>query len=333
MGCAAGTAFRETAFRRLPLACLMIGAGVAAGCGRSWTEGFAPVPWIISLGLVGLPHGAADLAASRRAWRGWPLTALWLAYVGAMLAVGAGFAVAPRAMIAVFAVVSCWHFGVAHLDAEESPHAFRPRWVAALSRGCAVLAAPLAVFPDATSDVAADLASLALGHGTAADLFPPDRVQSAGLVLAVVALSGAIVEVVAARTRSAGLRLLVELVVIASLGCLADPLFSVGLYFLVWHGWRQMLPLAESLTGRAPGTWRELGSALLRIHAAALPLLIPTWGAIAALWWWSAGSTSRDLAVISIAAYMIVTPAHELLGELLRVTQAPWPAAGGLPRA
>jgi hypothetical protein len=41
--------------------------------------------------------------------------------------------------------------------------------------------------------------------------------------------------------------------------------------------------------------------------------------AIGAAWWlWSPDHTPRALAIVSIAAYLVVTPAHELLGSLLR---------------
>lgn len=111
----------------------------------------------------------------------------------------------------------------------------------------------------------------------------------------------------------------VELVVIACMNWLTHPLFAIGLYFLVWHGWRQMQPLAESLTGATPRSSAALGHAVALIHWAALPLLVPAWAAIGASWWlWSPDRSARSLAIVSIAAYLVVTPAHEFLGELLR---------------
>lgn len=319
----AAARFREISFRRLPLVCMAAAAAVSAAAGPGWSEHAGPLPWIVSLGVVGLPHGAADFAASRRAWRGWSLAALWLAYAAAMAVVAAGFAAAPLAAIVAFAVVSCWHFGAAHLDAEAPADGFWLRTVATLARGAAVLAMPFAAWPQATSDAAADLAALAVGRGAAADLFPPVAVQTAGLALALLTVAAGAIEGLIASRSPAGLRawrrLLIELVVISGLGWFAAPLFSVGLYFLLWHGWRQMEPLAEALTTSSPRSWRELGGAIGRIHFAALPLLIPTWAAIGTVWWQqSADHTLRDVAIVSIAAYLVVTPAHELLGDLLR---------------
>jgi hypothetical protein len=57
----------------------------------------------------------------------------------------------------------------------------------------------------------------------------------------------------------------------------------------------------------------------VHIHRAALPLLVPAWVAIGAAWWlWSPDHSPRSLAIASIAAYLVVMPAHEFLGDLLR---------------
>lgn len=319
----ADTRFREVAFTRLPLGCLAAAAVAGAVGGTGWSVALGPVPWLVSLGLVGLPHGAADLAASRRVWNGWPLAGVWLAYVAAMAVVATGFFVAPLAAIAAFAAVSCWHFGAAHLNGDDRPDGGTCRTVAALSRGTAVLAVPLATWPAATAAAAADLAALAVGHTTAATLFAPAAIRAIGITLLAATMAAVVVEgLVAARTPG-GLtvwsRLLAELAVFACLGQFTDPLFSVGLYFLAWHAWRQMEPLTKSLTGSSSSTWHDLGASLVRIHAAALPLLVPTWAAIGTVWWYqSTGHTLREVAIVSIAAYLIVTPAHELLGDLLR---------------
>lgn len=325
----AGLRFRELAFRRLPLA-VMAGAALAGAMGGPHgSAALGPLPWVVALGCFGLPHGAADFAVSHRVWNGWPLAIVWLTYGAAMAAVLAGFTVAPAPMIVAFTAVSCWHFGAAHLDTAIASCSGRrvprsaQRIVAALTRGGIVLAVPLAAWPVATAAVATDLAALAVGRGPAADLFPPAAVRAGGLGLAFVSVAGAAAEgLVAMRRpsrRQAWLQGLGELAMIASLGWCTDPLFSVGLYFLVWHGWRQMEPLAASLTGATPRSWADLGRAAVRIHRAALPLLVPAWAAIGAAWsLWSPDRSLRALAIVSIAAYLVVTPAHELLGGLLR---------------
>lgn len=322
-GGGAAARFREVTFRRLPLALMAAAALAGALGGGAWSAAVGPLPWVVALGFIGLPHGGADFAVSHRAWQGWPLAIVWLAYGAAMAAVLAGFAAAPLTMIVAFTGFSCWHFGAAHLDTESVDSAIRAGPGAALLRGCLAVAVPLAVWPEATAAVAADLAALAVGRGATADLFPPAAVRATGLGLAAVSVAAAVAEAVLATrrpgSRRAGLKLLADLAVIVSLGWFTDPLFAVGLYFLVWHGWRQMEPLVESLTGRRPCSWAALGRGLVHVHRAALPLLVPAWVAIGAAWWlWSTDHSLRALAIVSIAAYLVVTPAHELLGEALR---------------
>jgi Brp/Blh family beta-carotene 15,15'-monooxygenase len=317
--------FREDAFRRLPLGVMAAATVTASLAGPGWTESAGPLPWLMSLALVGLPHGATDLAASRTAWRGGPLLAVWIVYVAMMAVVVVFFTAAPFPAIAAFVALSCWHFGEAHRDTDRPAVGARLRGVAVLARGCVVLAMPLIAWPAATADAATDLAALAVGRDAAAHLFPPPTVMAAGVALAIAAIIAATVEICSMAKRPGGwgasCRMLVEVSVIASLGWFTDPLFSVGLSFLAWHSWRQMEQLAESLTGSPARSYPELGRALLRIHAAALPLLVPTWTAIGAVWWLCSGERSlRDLAIVSIGSYLIVTPSHELLGMLLRTT-------------
>ena len=113
-----------------------------------------------------------------------------------------------------------------------------------------------------------------------------------------------------------------DLAAIGLLEATTDPLFAVGCYFLGWHAWRQMRLLAPAL-GCGPITGAQsLLAALGRIHAAALPLLVPTWAAMAAAWWWlPATHVSRDargLAILSLAVYVVVTPSHDLLMDWWR---------------
>lgn len=335
-----GTRFRERVFREAPLTALAVLSIAAAVGGAEWTTAAAPLPWIVSIGFVGLPHGAADLAASRTVCRGGTLVGVCALYLATMAAVAAAFVLAPAASIAAFVIVSCWHFGTAHLDADADvdgvARAVRP--VAAVARGCVVLAMPLALWPEATAATAIDLAALAVGPDEAARSLPVAAVRAGGVILAALTLialaAEAILSARAAGGSGGGRRTLTEVAAIGALGAAADPLFAVGSYFLLWHGWRQMAPLAETLGGPAPESWAGLVGALRRVHTAALPLLVPAWAVIVTLWWLSSpGLSGRGLAIVSIGAYLVVTPAHEWLGEALgggRFGVRPWPAP---PRA
>lgn len=330
--------FRETAFHLLPLGCLATAAATALITGPGWSLRMAALPWIASLLIVGLPHGAADFAISRRAWRGWPLVGLWLAYVATMAVVATCFTLAPAAVMAMFAALSCWHFGMAHVEDDGLSDGWPRRAIAAVARGGAVLAPALVVWPVATAQATADLVSLAIHRGPPAPtVLHPELIRAAGLLLAALTTASVVVEAMVTCREPAGprrgLRLLLDVATIAALGCLTVPLFSVGLYFLAWHGWRQMDRLATAVTGHAPRSWRELALGVARVHTSALPLLVPTWFGLAIAWWlWSPGHSPRDLAILSIGVYLVVTPAHEVLGDLLRaVCHQPHPAPSAGP--
>ncbi len=316
----AADGFGTLVFRRLPLACLVAPAVAAVVAGSQWSAWLAPLPWLCSLVFVGLPHGAADLAMSRRLCPAGTLGRVWLAYAAIMAAVIAGYAMAPLAMITAFVLLSVWHFGRAHARSQQSSvdDSGRMAACAAVARGGITLGVPLAAWPAASAGVASDLLRLT-GHDLAVHPLPVAAVQTLGIALVALALACAAVEMAMLRgdRRRVG-QLLVELTVTAAVGYATDPLFSVGTSFLVWHSWRQMEPLAEALTGTRPETWPALARAIVRIHVAALPLLFPTWLAIGLAWWFCSGTHSpRDLAILSIGAYLVVTPAHELLGDLL----------------
>ena len=123
--------------------------------------------------------------------------------------------------------------------------------------------------------------------------------------------------------RSRSRATLVDLAAIALLGATTDPLFSVGLYFLCWHAWRHLWLLAPIVAAVRPTDPAALGRAIVRLHLAALPLLLPTWAALLGAWWWlSPHHSPRDLAILSLAVYLVVTPSHDLLIDLLRARSA-----------
>lgn len=326
--------FHAAAFGWLPRLVLVVAALAGAAAGPAWSRTAAPLPWLVAIVFVGLPHGASDFAVSRTVCRGSTLALVWTGYLAAMAAVAALFVAAPLLSVAAFVALSCWHFGAAEGEsASPEPHAAPATFLAGVvTRGCAVLALPLAAWPAATAAAATDLVALAVGPRAAAGMVPEAAVRSAGLALVVLTVLAAAIEGLAAAghppSRRSWRRDVIELAVIGSLGWFTDPLFSVGLVFLVWHAWRQMPPVAASLSGAAPTSWPELGRALVHIHCAALPLLVPAWVLIGAAWWWLAPEhTLRGLAIVSIGGYLVVTPAHELLGEALR-RMAGWRSRG-----
>jgi Brp/Blh family beta-carotene 15,15'-monooxygenase len=312
----------ERVFRTLPLSLMAAAAAGGAVWGAGWTERADAMPWLVSLGFVGLPHGAADLAVSWRTQGRSGTLRLAVVYVAFMAGVLALFLLLPLAVIAVFAALSVWHFGMAHADGQEPPVAGNSlaQAAAAVARGGLVLGVPMARWPAATASVAEEVVRLVAGRPVVADA---GLVRSLGL-----ALSGAAIAAFAGETLWSWRRpdawrrtreTAVELAVIAALGLLAAPLFAVGVYFLCWHGWRQMRLLIPIITGTVPSAAASLARGLAAVHLAGLPLLLPTWLVLATAWWLlSPAHAARDLALLSLAAYLVVTPSHDLLVDLVR---------------
>ena len=318
-------------FRVAPLGCLLAAAITSLLLGPAWSMRMAAVPWLVSLVAVGLPHGAADLAVSRRLC-GWPATLrLFVVYASLMVAVAAALLLAPRLSVVLFAALSIWHFGLSHAEGQSPPPPAAWPWqtLAAVARGASVLGVPLAAWPAETSSVIAHLLAL-VGRATGGPpaAFAPVAIHMAGICLMLTAMMALAIEAWASRDTPEALRrsadTLVDLLVIGLLGATADPLFSIGCYFLFWHAWREMRPLMAVITPPAGSDRRTSGLATLvrnvvAIHGAALPLLIPTWTALTAGWWLLSPSHSmNDLAVLSLAVYLVVTPAHEALHVVLR---------------
>ena len=193
-----------------------------------------------------------------------------------------------------------------------------------MARGGLVLGVPLACWPDATAGVVADVSRLVTGSPPAVD---EALVCGMGLMASGLAVAAFAIDAVGAWRHPAErwrtIETATDLVVITLLGATTAPLFSVGIYFLGWHGWRQMRLLAPVVVGKPPSDARSLAKSLVAIHRVGLPLLVPTWLALAAAWWLlSPAHSARDLAVVSLVAYLVVTPSHDLLIDLLRQRSA-----------
>lgn len=319
-------AFDERVFRTLPLLVMAAAAAGGIACGTGWSEQVAAVPWLVSLFAVGLPHGAADFAISRQAWGRRVTIRLAIVYLAGMAAVLGLFVIAPLPVIAVFAALSIWHFGMAHADGQFPPivNAAWLRGIAAVARGGLVLGVPLACWPDATAAVVADVSRLVTGGQR---VVATSVIHTAGLVAIGLAVAAFAIEATRAwphpLERRRTIETAMELAVIALLGATTAPLFSVGLYFFWWHGWRQMWLLAPLVGGAVPSDARSLIASLAAIHRLGLPLLVPTWLVLAGAWWLlSPTHSARDLAILSLAAYLVVTPSHDLLIDLLRQRSA-----------
>ena len=332
------------AFRVLPLCVMLVLAVTGWLWGDEWSARYAAWPWVVSLVCVGLPHGAADLAVAWRRMKGRQLAIAAGGYLAVLVLSLLAFVAAPAIVLPAFVVLSAWHFG--------------------LPLGGLAVGVPLVVWPDLTADVGREVAAIVGDTSQFARL----DVRGLGLAIVTVALV-VLIRGVIQTARDSGWRTAVadvlDAAVIAFLALATDPLFSVGVFFLCWHAWREMPHVASDITGstatrEARGSVQARGAfgpslrgpprrdlyrprsrcaadqasglvrQLAKVHLAALPLLVPTWLALAAAWWLLPEArlehSLRGLAILSLAAYVVVTPPHvaavSLGGRMMRVGRA-----------
>ena len=277
-----------------------------AGFSRNWSAG----PFLISLFVLGMPHGAADLERFARAI-GAPglMRALprFLPYLAIVLLTVLGIFLAPRAALLLFALLSAWHFG------REDRHGTRLRTVRGMSRGLFLISAPIALHPSEVFRLASDWLHL---------LSQPELERSswavissiAGLVASLSAITaGALIAaLLVGREGRTALREIVEFAALGIAFAVLDPVFAVGAYFLFWHSLRQMesgpRPALATLTG---------------LRVGALPLLLPTLVLYLGISGWVIAAWNPALQVaLLLIFFAAVTPAHECLALWLEAARA-----------
>ena len=323
---------KEVWFTLLPL--LLTGATI--GCslysGRDTPKYIEELPWLIALFFVGMPHGAADLAVLRSKKEGQKVWEAFFWYVASMIGVFTVFIFTPTMSLIGFIMLSLWHFGSAENSKPTGSGIFCEHLLLSFAKGGIVIGMPLAAWPAATSSIATELITLieparalfglpVLTH----PIYSESHIASTGLALLSIAfLSWFLIFISLARyLKTHGTKELVKICSVFFSYCLigilefmTSPLFGIGIYFLAFHSWKQMPALAKHFT--PPDAETHPLRQVLIVHKAAMPLLLPTWILLSAAWWSLSGATDlRDLALLSLLVYLVVTPAHEVLYEWL----------------
>lgn len=301
---------RLPAERVLPSAVLATSAGLFAFFPEARLPA-APLPFLLALVFLGLPHGAADGALLLTRGRQQAVRAS-VAYLAVIAATVLLLVVAPTWSLLAFLALAAWHFGSADAAERRLRGELANLW--AIGRGGIAISVPFAVWPAEAWAPFSRMTEL-LGIG------------SAGLDLQAVAIVGAVGAVAATACccvaylrcrRSALVRGgitrvdVMETTAIGAVAFYSHPLYAVGAYFLMIHGFKQSAVLGEEL-----GSTPSLRSRLVRLHWFALPLLVPTWITLLFVAWWVGVDTLWDLAALSLAIYVVTTPAHELLHRRL----------------
>jgi len=328
--------------RALPWGFLAAGGAVAL-LDPALTSTAAPWPFVVALVVFGMPHGAADWTVAAKLSRARGFGARLRGFWGYLAMMAASLALVmwqPGVSALLFLALTVFHFGMAdatavHADS-DGPVA---RWGLAVGRGLLLIATAFAAHP---ADAWAPFAAIgeALSPWPAAawqpDLAVLQRLAVVGVASgAVAALCGAVARVRAGHGPDAALDM-IEHMLVVTLAMAADPLFTVGCYFLGVHAFRHSrrlacthaiidAPAARPRDADRPAAPQSLIKRLLHVHVLSWPLMWLTALCLVPLCWLTGPFDARTLAVASIAFYIVTTLPHHLLG--LRLPQPDMPPA------
>ncbi len=234
------------------------------------------LPWMLSAVVLGLPHGAVDPVVPFRMrgerLRFAPVAAFSLAYLGVSAAVLALWWLAPTAAALGFLVLTWLHWGQGDVYAlralgwDAHLGTLGSRALALAVRGALPMAVPLVAFPQTYAEVVGAMAAVVTPEhavqAQAAILTLPRGALAAALLglFAAYAIGGALR---ARREPGAWRTLGLDLAEVAGLAvffALVPPLWSVGVYFCLWHAARHLARLAPLVADGS--AWRLAGLAV-----------------------------------------------------------------------
>lgn len=251
------------------------------------------VPFVASVVLFGLPHGAVDHLVLLRL-DGSPLRLRPLVRVLATyLAIGLGYLavwfVAPVAAFVFFIALTWFHWGqgdVHSLLALTGGRHLPMRWqrvLALVVRGGMPMLVPLLAFPTVYLDVARSVVGVLSAEGVALDALSP-AVRLAGAALfAGLGIAHLVVGWLASRRLAAQQDWVIdtaETVLLAVFFATVHPLLAVGVYFCLWHSVRHIARIVLSPPPRPSrsqitlGSWRSFFVQALPMTALALAFLV-----------------------------------------------------------
>ena len=282
------------------------------------TASFAWLPFLVSLFLFGMPHGAMDWTIQNRLDGLNGLlrqTIAFIPYLALMALSTILLIVFPVFTIASFMVLTTIHFGTADLLATGHGQESLVRRVLFIAgRGCLILGPAFAFHTQS----AWKPFGLLVGMGPAS----PSSIQMVAIISGTLLFVGVLLALshvlitFRARPRTALLDLF-ESALILMLTALASPLFAIGLFFLSTHAYRHSVRLSSdpiAVKNDDPESV-PLWSRLLRMHWCSFPLLIPTFVVLPIWAYVQFGSIDPyALVTVTIGFFIITTLPHHLLG-------------------
>lgn len=311
-------------FHGLPAAVLTAFA-VAEGLHPGLSSRFAAGPLLLSLLLVGMPHGAADFAVNKQLTGSTSFRLATRSFTGYFLLLLLSlllYLFMPGLALAVFLLTSALHFGLADArDLTRWQRTDSPNWLIKLSaaaRGLLLLALPFFTWPLESFGFFNSVAALA--GGQLSELEPSVIRTASGVVIAAVASMHLFVTVARWKRKDvkAAMAELLETAVLIITFVMLHPVFAIGLYLVAWHSWRHLAKLTNFLAVERPSGVASSLAAVARVHVQSLPLLVPTLAIFAAIAWLRIEVWSADaLTALTVAVFVVVTLPHHLLVERL----------------
>ncbi|QLG49306.1 Brp/Blh family beta-carotene 15,15'-dioxygenase [Natrinema halophilum] len=329
---------------RLSLGCGLLTVGVSisitavAGSPRFV---YQYVPLLLSVVVLGLPHGAVDHLVLPRA-RGAPVTARSVGFVCVLyLFVGTAYAVfwwlAPAAAFALFVLGTLVHWGQGDVYAllafvgADYLETRADRLLALIVRGGIPMLVPLIAFPERYASVAETLVGT-FAPGSAARVVrvvsPTLRTALAIGVGTGIALALLVGLIRAGRDdRGAWLVDLTETLGLVAYFAVVPPVLAIGLYFCFWHSLRHVLrtmlvdPVARSALDRG-----AISDACRRFSRDAM---LPTAGGLVifvaiGLTVPQTPATVPDVVALYLVTIAVLTPPHVVVVTLLDREQRIW---------
>ncbi|HEX2729308.1 MAG TPA: Brp/Blh family beta-carotene 15,15'-dioxygenase, partial [Rubrobacteraceae bacterium] len=212
-------------------------------------------PFVASLVLLGVPHGALDhLVPARltpRISTAASVLAVGLVYLALASSYLALWFSAPVAAFALFVALTWFHWGQGDLwyllaaNPAEHPTTPASRLLTLFVRGGLPMLVPLLAFPEVYSQVAASASGLfGAGGAPVAWVFEPSFRIVAGCILAALTLLSLVAGFRSSATPRSVWRIdAAETLLLAVYFVLVPPVLAIGVYFCLWHAPRHIARL------------------------------------------------------------------------------------------
>ncbi len=287
-----------------------------------FSRAYAGWPFLLSLVLVGMPHGAIDLLVAARLHQARSPRAVLASFTPYLILMGAAVLILickPALALIAFAALSVLHFSLSDFQElrRRVPHHRVTHLLSAISRSVIVLALPFATSAPRTLELVNQLLTLVGSPSRIIDPRGAELFALAGLGLAGLGTLFSWASLLAATVKPGWIALRDEVVEMGGLFLgflILDPLFAAGVYFLAWHSLRHVRELCVYLwPGQDFERLSQFLRGILRIHLLSLPLLVPTLIAFGCMVGFL-GKTrdATELALLVILIFVVVTLPHHV---------------------